>query len=655
MERIRLTGSILRNENEFSRREWLITNGVGGFAGSSLVGANTRGYHGLLIAALKPPLQRLLLVGKLDEEVLISGREYLLATNIYENSVYPQGFNYLAEFSYSFHPTFTYELDGCLLEKKVYMCYGENTTIVEYTYVDGSGTMTLQLTPFLNYRDYHGHTTAADWPWDMAVQGMQYSFIAFAGAAPIYLTSTGEWNSNPHWQKNLFYPLEKYRGLNSIEDHYVPGNLTINLQVGQRVGVVFSTLNKYWEEPDLDQIYLKEQERIMHICQLSGAEDWENRRLVIAADQFLVYRESSDTATVIAGYPWFTDWGRDSMIALPGLTLATGRYKEGKEILETFIRYSNYGLIPNRFPDEGEDPEYNTVDATLWFFIAFYQYFLKTVDLEFVKEHLSLLKQMILRHQTGTLWGIKMTDDYLLTQGEEEVQLTWMDAMVGDWVVTPRQGKAVEINALWYNALKIISFFCQLVGEDETSEEYEELADKVLKNFRDVFWNEAGGYLYDCVTDMGKDSAIRPNQIFALSLPFPLLDVTDGIRVLGVIKEHLLTPVGLRSLSDKDLKYHGNYGGDQYQRDAAYHQGTVWSWLMGPYLGALWYVENARGTDVKEKISKLLQPLLAHLESDGAIGQVSEIFDGNRPYHHRGCYAQAWSIGEILRIKDLIS
>ncbi|AZR74783.1 hypothetical protein BBF96_01830 [Anoxybacter fermentans] len=651
---IRLTGSILKKEEEFTRREWVVTNGIGGFAGSSLVGANTRGYHGILVAAFKLPLKRMLLVSKLDEKVLTADKEYPLGTNIYQNDLHPKGYLYLTDFRYSFHPIFSYELDGRILEKKIYMIYGENTTVVEYHYLDGTDQIKLRLTPFLNYRDYHGNIEASDWPWMIEKDGCQYKFTAFEGAASVYMTAKGDWTEDRHWHYRLFYPIEEYRGLKALEDHYIPGYLTVQLKPGEKLAVIFSTLDKYRGNDDIQLLYQKQVERIEELFKKAGARDRLSRRLVIAADQFLVHRDSTDTATVIAGYPWFTDWGRDSMISLPGLTLATGRWEEGKEILETFAHYSKYGLIPNRFPDEGEEPEYNTVDASLWFFVAFYEYYKKTGDKEFVLKHLPLLKEIIRFHMEGTLWGIQMESDGLLTQGEKGVQLTWMDAKIGDWVVTPRQGKAVEINALWYNAVKIVAYFTKLAGEEEKFQEYEELAQKILISFREKFWNDEEGYLYDRITDGEKDPSIRPNQIFALSLPFPLLDCEEGARLLKVVKEHLVTPFGLRSLSFQDKDYHSHYGGNQYHRDAAYHQGTVWGWLMGPYLGALLYVKGD-SLNTRQLIFSLLEPLLAHMESDGAIGQISEIFDGDRPYHHRGCYAQAWSVAEILRIIDLIS
>ncbi len=641
-------------KDELAYREWIVTNGIGGFAGSSLVGANMRSYHGILVAALRPPLERTLLVSHLDEKVQFADKEIDLTTHLYQNNVITIGYKHLTAFTYLFHPIFTYHLDGIVIEKKIYMIYGENTTIVEYHYLDGADSIELKLTPLLNYRDYHGNIKANDWPWIVEKNGYQYQFTAFSGATPVYMTSKAKWTEERYWHYGMYYPIEAYRGLKAVEDHFVPGFLKATLKPGERLEVIFSTEDKYSKIPD---VYQEQVVRIEELWLQAGAKDEVSRKLVVAADQFLVHRDSSDTATVIAGYPWFTDWGRDSMIALPGLALVTGRFQEAKEILETFAKYSSNGLIPNRFPDVGEEPEYNTVDATLWFFVAFYEYYRKTQDLEFVNKYFSLLKEMIRYHTEGTIWGIKMDEDGLLTQGQDGVQLTWMDAKVGDWVVTPREGKAVEINALWYNAVKIITEFSRVTGNEEIACEYEKLAEKILVNFRKEFWREdvlaKEGYLYDLILDDYKDPAIRPNQVFALSLPFPLIDREKGSQILRVVKKHLLTPFGLRSLSHIDPAYKGYYGGDQYQRDGAYHQGTVWSWLMGPYLGAVLYVEGNTPT-IRKKIHRLIEPLLTHLECDGAIGQISEIFDGESPYHHRGCFAQAWSIAELLRIKDLI-
>lgn len=658
MEKIRLMGSFLDAKTELNRREWLITNGIGGFAGSSLSGLLTRGYHGMLIAALKPPLERKLLVSQVQEKVVVSTKdhssEYQLGSNLYPDRIDPHGYQYLTTFAYGFHPEFIYEIDGRIIVKKIYMIYQENTTIIEYLYLDGQEKISLHISPFLNYRDYHGHLEANDWPWEMEHHGLQYKFTPFTGAHPIYMTCRGSWQANPHWHRGLFYPIEEYRGLKSVEDHFVPGSLRFDLKPGERTGLIFSTEEKYLQEVDLKKTYHQEVERISQLLQQAEARDVISQRLVVAADQFLTRRKSTKATTIIAGYPWFTDWGRDSMIALPGLTLVTGRWQEAKEIIQTFAQRSYQGLIPNRFLEEDDLLEYNTVDATLWFFIAIYEYYQKTGDQKLIFEYLAQLQEMLAYHSQGTLWGIKMDRDGLLTQGASGVQLTWMDAKVGDWVVTPRQGKAVEINALWYNCLRIVASFTELVRGKAAARYYEEQASQVLSTFLAKFWNQEGEYLYDRIDGDFSDPKIRPNQIFALSLPFPLLSRDLGCKVLKVVKEHLLTPYGLRSLSPKDNQYHGVYGGNQHERDAAYHQGTVWSWLLGPYLGALWYVEGG-SKKTKEKIQKLLEPLLAHLETDGAIGQISEIFEGDRPFKARGCYAQAWSVAEILRIRDLIS
>lgn len=657
METIRMTGTPLQDEKTFAQLEWLVTNGIGGFAGSSLVGANTRGYHGLLIASLCPPLERMLLVSKLDEAVVNGETELALSTNIYADDVQPKGYQYLNSFIYSFHPTFVYSLPGGqVLEKKIYMIYGENTTVVEYAYVDGSEPLTLKLTPYLNYRDYHGNTQASGWPWELQVDEQCYGFTAYPGAHPVYLTLTmpGQWMEERSWKQGLYYPIEASRGLKDLEDHYIPGSWMVTLEPGAKLGVILSTEDTYNGTVNLFNLYQKQVQRIEDLLELARAKDPMTQRLVMAADQFIVHRDSTGTATVIAGYPWFTDWGRDSMIALPGLAMATRRWEEGKEILETFARYVRHGLIPNRFPDIGEEPEYNTVDASLWFFVAFYHYHEHTLDEEFIRANLPLLKEMIRCHQQGTLWGIRMEEDHLLTQGQEGVQLTWMDAKVGDWVVTPRQGKAVEINALWYNAVKITAYFLRHIEHSEHWVEYEEMAQQILRSFQREFWNEAEGYLYDRIDELGiKDPTIRPNQVFALSLPFPLLDRAEGKRMMEVMRKHLATPFGLRSLSTADEAYHGFFGGDQLHRDAAYHQGTVWGWLMGPYLEALLYVEEDT-LEAKERIMRLMEPLLAHMVSNGAIGQISEIFMGDHPFTPCGCYAQAWSVGELLRIRELI-
>jgi predicted glycogen debranching enzyme len=415
------------------------------------------------------------------------------------------------------------------------------------------------------------------------------------------------------------------------------------------LGIIVST-----DDPtgrDAQNLATEEKARRKNLFSALPVADELTQGLTLAADQFVV-RRGADLKTIIAGYHWFTDWGRDTMIALPGLTLVTGRYTDAKKILQAFAENIDQGMLPNRFPDANENPEYNTVDASLWFFVSAYKYYHYTQDQSFLKKVLlPAMAEMLDWHQRGTRYGIHMESDGLLAAGEPGVQLTWMDAKIGDWVVTPRNGKAVEINALWYNAVAIYAKLLRTVGRKEEAETYQTLSKKIIKRFVQVFWNPEGGYLFDVVNGDKIDSAIRPNQILALSLPFALLGRTRARQVLKTVEDHLLTPVGLRSLSSQDPAFNPTYQGNAYQRDSAYHQGTVWTWLLGPYLTAL---VKVRGKTGRRQGLKLVQAVQNHLSESG-IGQISEIFDGHAPHAPRGCIAQAWSVAEIMRayIEDL--
>jgi predicted glycogen debranching enzyme len=453
----------------------------------------------------------------------------------------------------------------------------------------------------------------------------------------------------PDWYVNFEYKREQERGLAFHEDLFSHGNFRIKMSKGRKIGVVISTSD--FVEKDAFKIIDKERTRRTSLFDKLPVKDDFTKILSLATDQFLVKRDL-DLKTIIAGYHWFSDWGRDTMISLPGICLVNGRFDEAKKILKSFALHVNQGMIPNRFPDNGKEPEYNTVDASLWFFIAIKKYLDYSHDQEFVlNELLPYLKEIIESHFMGTRYNIMVDQDHLLYAGQHGVQLTWMDAKTGDWVVTPRMGKAVEINALWYNALQIISDLLKKNGEGIESMKYRDHAQKVKESFVEKFLSPEKGYLYDCINGNDIDDSFRPNQLFAISLPFPLLDKEQSLFILRMIEEKLLTPFGLRSLSSDDPKYMANYNGNQYSRDAAYHQGTVWSWLLGPYLTAKIKLEGDVG---KNAARKLLKNFEKHFQ-DACIGNVSEIFDGNAPFYPKGCIAQAWSAAEILRsyIEDI--
>jgi len=451
----------------------------------------------------------------------------------------------------------------------------------------------------------------------------------------------------------MYYKLEDQRGLDPWEDHFMPGSFRAELTNGQSFAIIASTYGeKEIGNPFLEQV--SAERRLAHLVEDAGFQEEFINRLILAADTFIVRRESTGARTIIAGYPWFTDWGRDTMIALPGLTLVTGRFDEAREILRTFSRYCEKGLIPNMFPDQGEEPLYNTVDASLWFFHAVCRYLDYTGDHDFIRADIyPVLKEIIQYFVSGTGFNIKMDDtDALISAGEHGIQLTWMDAKVGDWVVTPRHGKPVEINALWYNALEIMNRLARKYGDKHG--DYDALAARIRNGFVDKFWNQKQKCLYDVVSNEGRDESVRPNQILAVALPFSPLDHGKQAHVVETVWRELYFSYGLRSLSTDDHEYHGRYFGNVLQRDAAYHQGTGWGWLAGPFITAFRRVHDY-SAESRTVAEKLISPFKAHLWDHG-IGSVSEIFDGDPPHHPRGCCSQAWSVAEVLRayVEDIM-
>ena len=636
------------------RREWLVTNGLGGYASGTLAGLPTRRYHGLLVAALQPPLGRTLLLGKLDETATYDGRVYPLFANRWQDgAVEPAGFRHLERFHLEGStPVWSFACADALLEKRVWMQHGANTTYIHYTLRRASAPLALSIKVLVNYRDYHALTRAGDWRMEIqsVAQGLRIS--AFDGAVPFYLLAAQAGIDPRHeWYRNYWLAQEAYRGLDALDDNLHAGTCALLLQPGDSLTLVASTE----PAPDLDGRAAYARQRVYEQTLLAdGGQDdapaWV-RQLVLAADQFIVQRPAPDAAagrSVIAGYPWFGDWGRDTMIALPGLTLATGRPGVAASILRTFAHFVDRGMLPNRFPDAGETPEYNTVDATLWYFEAVRAYVAASGDESLLRDLFPILQGIVAWHRRGTRYGIQMdAADGLLCAGEEGVQLTWMDARVGDWVVTPRTGKPVEINALWYNALQVMADFARRLGLPDG--DYAALAERTRTGFA-RFWYEAGGYCYDVIDGPGGDDpALRPNQLLAVSLPHSPLDVDRQRSVVEVCARHLLTSQGLRSLAVDDPAYFGRYGGGPQERDGAYHQGTVWSWLIGPFVSA-----HLRVHDDPAAARDFLAPFAHHL-TDHGLGSVSEIFDGDPPFTPRGCIAQAWGAAELLRVWNEIA
>jgi predicted glycogen debranching enzyme len=515
---------------------------------------------------------------------------------------------------------------------------------VLYEVVRARKPFTLELLPLSSCRDFHSLTFAND------AIGTQYIFddglfrtLNYQTCPEIFISVPGSsFTENQKWYRNFEYAVEQERGLDYREDLYTLGNFSVALKKGDTLAVIIST-----EDPtgkDAAKLFAREiKRREALVDKFSGNENL--KRLALAADQFIVKR--GELGTVLAGYPWFADWGRDTMIALPGLCLVTGRFDAAKKILLQFASLVSDGMLPNRFSDRDEPPEYNTIDATLWFFQAIYHYYNSTKDTAFLKKILPILEDIMAWHEKGTRYNIKVDEaDGLLSGGQEGVQLTWMDAKVEGWVVTPRRGKAVEINALWYNALCIMDFLLTENGKADKGKSYAVKAENVKEQFNILFWNEDQQALFDYITDTEKNSALRPNQVYAISLPFPLLTQERAKKVLATVTDHLLTPRGLRSLSPTDREYKPIYMGNLWYRDGAYHQGTVWSFLLGPYIDAVMYVKEAEG---KAEATRFLSQFFTHLD-EACIGSVSEIFDGETPHAPRGCVAQAWSVAEILRV-----
>ena len=674
------TRADLQNFAEATQHEWLETNGLGGWASSSIIGANTRRYHGLLVAAIVPPAERMVMLSKLEETIVTGDKRTELGVNLYmENVTAPNGHQYLNSFTKGLFPEWEYEVEGIKLKKTIAMVHGENTVVVIYDVLQASQPFTLELLPLMAARGYHSLSHEGPqmhWETDFTncifhnqPDGKTNVFISVPGSS---------YRHEPRWFNNFQYSIEQYRGLDFTEDLFNHGIFSVELKQGDSLGIIVST-----ENPDgKDAFKLLSKETMRRKLLISHQPDDEIvQQLVLAADQFIVKRdiaisespEASSNgvpgqtegkepgtlagATIIAGYHWFTDWGRDTMISLPGLCLSTGRFADAKKILTSFAKTVSQGMLPNRFRDNGEEPEYNNVDGTLWYFIAVYKYLFATGDKDFVlNEILPVLKEIIDWHYRGTRYNIHVDEDGLLYAGEMGQQLTWMDARIGSWVVTPRMGKPVEIQALWYNALRIFAELLQLNDQQHDALEVNISAEKTKQSFAQQFWYTEGNYLYDSIDEKGIPNAeLRPNQLFAISLPFALIKDERAKAILKIVEENLYTPVGLRSLPKSDIHYVPVYGGDQWHRDSSYHEGTVWSWLLGAYIDGIISEPGFVGLDGlagKDKALKIIEDFKYHL-SEGCIGSVSEIFDADAPHHPRGCVAQAWGVAEVLRvIKD---
>ena len=580
------------------QREWLETNGTGAFAMGTVAGLNTRRYHALLVASLKPPTERYVLLSRFEDEAVVGDRTFALYSCQYPGKLVNEGGDLLEDFRDEPCATWRYNLGGVKLERQVYLVPGRQAVVVRYR---SDHAVTLRIRPFLAYRNYHSLRHADSSP--------------YAGLPPLEFLSKAAFAPDPKWYYNIEYLTDLERGLDFREDQFTPGVLTMELKAGEWTPVCAS---------------------------IDGTEAIEPPP---KRDPFIV-RRADGKPTIIAGYPWFTDWGRDTMISLPGLLIAPRRLDEAREIIENFLRFRKQGIIPNRFPDAGETPEYNTADATLWMFQAVRSWILSGGDIVFLRDvFYPAAKEIIDWHRRGTWYHIAVDPvDHLLAAGSQNAQLTWMDTRF-----TPRYGKPVEINALWHAALCLMADWGKTLG-DPAESEYRAGADCVRDSFRAHFWNPQRECLYDVLAPEGPVARLRPNQIFAVSLPFGLLEPGQQQAVVRIVERELLTPVGLRTLERADPDYRPRYQGSPAERDGAYHQGTVWPWLLGPFMDAYLAAFGKTGANLA-----YCRDLIARLEAEaaqaGCVGSIAEIYDADEPRHPRGCPAQAWSVAEIARVK----
>lgn len=645
------------------KREWAVTNGIGGYAGSSMIGAHSRTHQGYLIASLHAPIERYLVFSKINETATVGTSTVSFETSQHRASgktVYTEGQKFLTSFIYDGSVHYTYETDNFSFEKHITLKRNANVCAVSYELTAGDSDCTFTLTPLFNYREHSESSTPDTLRFETFTEDRTFYLIPEKNKdiAIRFQTSEGTFS-----EREIVYDIDMQLQIevdletDGLDCHYCPVDLSIAVPANTTKKVsILCSIGDVNERPapvsGTEAFSILEENARCHaeLFEKSGYHDSFANQLVLASDQFLTYRESTKMMTVLAGLPWFTDWGRDTMIAFTGLTLCTKRFKEAEEILLTFARYIRHGIVPNMFPDDNMPPLYNTVDASLWYFYAVYQYLHYNPAAEaeaFVKEQIfPHLKEIISAYEKGTDFSIYMEDDGLIHAGSGLDQITWMDVRIGDWVATPRHGKPVEINALWYNALRIMESLCEKFDEDASA--YRTRAEQVKESFNAKFWDSANQCLFDVVDGDEPDDHIRPNQVYAVSLPFSLLPEEQEKAVVALVEKELFVGCGLRSLAPDHPDYHGIYCGALAKRDAAYHQGTAWGFLLGGFFSAYMKV-NHHSSSAAANAVRMLEPVRKHLTDSGCIGSISEIFDGDAPHNPRGCYAQAWSVGEVLR------
>ncbi|MHC5060218.1 MAG: amylo-alpha-1,6-glucosidase [Planctomycetota bacterium] len=653
----------LPDVNELLETEWLLTNSRGGFASGTITGCNTRRYHGLLVGSLHPPANRTMAVSNCHETLSIQGRQISLS-NFEFDGLSPGADDCLpVEFRSDTGVHFDYELGEVSLTKSIYLLPDSDVVAMVYDFSDIEAEFNFQVRPLAAMRDFHSLCKSGRTKFFSGWRDYGIAVSAGCGDAGAAFLQTDQMSfvQDPQWWYNLLYRKEKQRGQDYLEDLWSPGYFRCHVDSPGRI-VLWAGLStvadiEQVEEFDLDIVLDSLTLREKELTKAAGRSDKYAPKLYSAAGRFVVERqiEGEQRATILAGYPWFLDWGRDTFIALPGLLLCTNRLDAAADVLKTFANAVSDGMVPNRFDDYGGQPHYNSIDASLWFVHAAFEYLRASCDTTtFSVDLLPAIKWIMESYRSGTRFGIHADIDGLITGGSAETQLTWMDAKYEGTAFTPRYGKAVEINALWYEGLCSLADY--YFGRDaELENHYKQLAEEVRRSFVEVFWNETNGYLNDCVLPDGTvDKSLRPNQIYAVSLRFSPLEHHQQLGIVNVVQKQLLTPFGLRTLDKGDLRFVGQYTGGQRQRDAAYHNGTSWPYLIGPFIEAYLRV-NSFSKQSRRKAMRYLRPLLKHLTDDGCFGSISEIFDGDQPQRPKGCFAQAWSVAEVLRAYKLIN
>lgn len=659
------------------KREWIITNGIGGYCSSTIIGANTRKYHGLLVAPLLPPAGRMLILSKLDENIKTNGKSYDLYTNVCKNYI-SDGYKKIKSFEKEYIPIFEYQVEEIKIKKFICMEYGKNTVVVYYYIKNQNAKSTLTLAPIMNYRDFHCVNKSEKIDIKQDVNNEKIKIVINKNSQhPIYIrASDGKYIKHENdIFRNMYYIEEEKRGQEAQENHIVPGRYEIELEPNEEKYVTFvCSLEENIDEIDGKDIINKEIVRLSEIIYDTELLDPKNKNstnpeyislvktMVTATDDFVVYRPSFALYTIIAGYPWFLDWGRDTLISFEGLLLKTKRFNIAKEVLLTTIRDIKFGLVPNGYSGYDNRPLYNSVDASLLLFEQVKKFLKYTDEYEWVKQNIYASLEKVINAYMGKIDvdnnNIYMDSDYLISSGTSDTQNTWMDAKVGNFAVTPRNGKAVEINSLWYNALKIMEELTILIKGKQEAKKYGDIAKECKKSFNEKFYNKKRKCLYDVLGD----SKIRPNQIFSLSLSYPVIEPNSDVarEIFDTVTKKLLTPYGLRTLAKGEPGFRDRYEGDMIKRDMSYHQGIIWPWLLGSYYDALNnMIKSEKRKKIKKELEKKQEELIQNVSKtfigemyqNSTVGSISELYDGgNKKYNPGGTFAQAWSVAEIFRI-----